>query len=125
MARLFSHARSHVRVMIRTEQRNATEAGGQVHPMVTILARMGIEKANCETCSYLGSDDDGNYAEFAISWPVCTKFPRYQYLKSFPFKKEMTCWSPEFWHSKFANIVNGSDESMAEAAIAFKAAKEA
>lgn len=68
-----------------------------------IKKRLGIENANCETCSYLGTEDDGNYAEFAISWPTCQKFERYQYLKSFPFKKEMPCWEPGFWHSKFAS----------------------
>lgn len=112
-------------------ERHAIEAGSRperetpVDSLVMLLSRMGIEKANCETCSYLGSEDDGNFAEFAISWPVCRKFPRYEHLKSFPFKKEMACWSPEFWHSKFANMVDGSDESMKEAAIAFNAAKEA
>jgi hypothetical protein len=56
----------------------------------------GVEIANCHTCMYQGSDDDG--AEMCpVSWPICNKFPRYENLKSFPFKKEMSCWEPDFW----------------------------
>lgn len=47
---------------------------------------------SCAKCRYLGSEDDGNYPEFAISWPACDLVERYQYLKSFPFKKRMPCF---------------------------------
>ena len=88
-----------------------------------MMAAMGIEVASCKTCLHLGSDDDGNFPEFVISWPICNKVDRYQYLKSFPFKKEMDCWEPEFWHSKFADMVNGCDESMGAACKAYRIAK--
>ena len=71
---------------------------------------MGINKANCETCSHLGTEDDGNWPEYAISWSVCRKFPKFEHLKPFPFKKERPCWEPEFWQSKFAErIKHGED----------------
>lgn len=90
-----------------------------------MLTAMGINVANCASCVHLGSEDDGGEPEYSISWPTCNKVERYQYLKSFPFKKEMKCWSPEFWHSKFADMVDGSDKSMSRAAKAYCLAKEA
>ena len=50
---------------------------------------------SCHNCKYLGSESDGNYAEFEISWPCCDRVERYQYLKSFPFKKRMSCFRYE------------------------------
>lgn len=47
---------------------------------------------SCHKCRFLGSEDDGNFPEFVISWPSCNKVERYQYLKSFPFKKRMPCF---------------------------------
>lgn len=88
----------------------------------TLKERTGIECANCESCVYLGSESDGNYPEFAISWPVCRKFERYQYLKPFPFKTEQKCWEPDFWASKFAEKIDGSDESVLSAIDDFKQA---
>lgn len=88
-----------------------------------MLAAMGIDAANCSSCAYLGSEDDGGEPEYSISWPTCNKVERYQHLTSFPFKKEMKCWRPEFWHSKFADMVNGSDESMSAAVKAYRAAE--
>lgn len=69
----------------------------------------GVTTANCESCCHLGSEGDG--PEYNGSWPVCDKIERYGFLKSFPFKKEMPCWYPEFWASKFSEeIRTGSDE---------------
>ena len=80
--------------------------------------KLGINNANCETCAYLGSEGDG--PEYNGTWPVCNKFERMGYLKSFPFKKEMKCWHPEFWRSKFAKMIkNGTDEEMKKATNAF------
>lgn len=79
---------------------------------------VGINVANCSTCSWLGSDGDGY--EYNGTWPVCDKIDRMFYLKSFPFKKEMKCWEPEFWHSKFtAMIVTGEDDEVDAAHKAF------
>jgi hypothetical protein len=73
--------------------------------------RLGIEEpANCSTCAHLGTEDDGNYPEFAISWPACMHIERYQYLKSFPFKKEMPCYHPGFWYSKFADLIKTGED---------------
>jgi hypothetical protein len=71
-----------------------------------VKAATGIEVANCQTCHYLGSESDG--AEYSTGWPSCGKVDRYQWLKSFPFKKEMRCWEPSFWHSKFAEHFDGN-----------------
>jgi hypothetical protein len=72
-----------------------------------VKAAVGIATANCESCRFLGSDGDGGEPEYAVDWPVCNKVDRYQYLTSFPFKKEMSCWEPNFWHSKFAEQLTG------------------
>lgn len=86
-----------------------------------IKERMGIEIANCSTCESLGSDGDGY--EYNGTWPVCNIHSQLSNLKSFPFKKEMKCWSPNFWHSKFAEMLkNGTDDEMAAASNAFRAA---
>lgn len=89
------------------------------------LQAVGIEVANCSTCSDLGSEDDGNFAEFSVSWLVCRQFASYEHLKSFPFKKEMKCWTPEFWNSKFTDLIKGGEESEVLKAIdAFVAARD-
>jgi hypothetical protein len=83
--------------------------------------KMVINIANCGTCTFLGSDGDG--PEYNGSWPVCSKIERMGYLKSFPFKKEMKCWVPEFWHSKFAMMIEkGTDEELRNAGKAFAVA---
>lgn len=80
----------------------------------------GIATANCETCAYLTTDGDGNYPEKEITWLICGKIPRMGNLKSFPFKKEMECWHPEFWQSKFAGMIKtGTDEEVRRVSNAF------
>ena len=69
---------------------------------------VGIETASCASCRHLGSDGDGDEVNYR-SWPVCDKVPRFNNLLSFPFRKEMTCWRPNFWHSKFADEITDSD----------------
>lgn len=89
-------------------------------------ARLGIDKANCGTCCHLGSEDDGNYPEFAISWPVCHKYEQIANLKGFPFKGEAKCWEPEFWASKFADdIKTGEHDEIMAAIDRFVAARDA
>ncbi len=83
--------------------------------LASLKQASGISCANCSTCVYLGTDSDGNYPEYAVSWDVCEKFEGYKNLKSFPFKKEMPCWEPEFWHSKFTEeIKSGEHEEVME-----------
>ncbi|WP_018125595.1 hypothetical protein [Desulfovibrio oxyclinae] len=55
---------------------------------------MEAHKESCGYCEHLTTECDGNYPELAVSWPACAKVERYQYLKSFPFKKKMNCFSP-------------------------------
>ena len=87
--------------------------------------RVGIEKANCASCIHMGSEDDGGYPEYAVSWPVCHKFERYQYLKPFPFRTEQKCWEPDFWASKFTEMIRtGSDEEVSAAIDAFSIASD-
>lgn len=65
---------------------------------------VGIACANCESCTYLGTDGDG--PEYGGSWPICCKeYPKTN-LSSFPFKREQECWEPDFWHSKFAECIS-------------------
>lgn len=84
---------------------------------------LGIDTANCSSCFQLGTEGDGY--EYNGTWPICNKIDRMGYLKSFPFKKEMKCWQPDFWHSKFsAMIKNGTDEEMENASSAYREAYE-
>lgn len=87
-------------------------------PIEEILKVTGIEKSDCSTCVHLGTDDNGNYPEYAISWDVCQKNPTFENLKSFPFKKTMDCWHPEFWHSKkFTSLIKKGDHEEVLSAI--------
>ena len=51
-----------------------------------------IHPRSCTKCRLLCYEDDGGEPEYSISWPTCGKEDRYQYLKSFPFKKRMPCF---------------------------------
>lgn len=69
---------------------------------------VGIEVANCSTCAHLSGVGDDVYI------PFCEKYPTHSNLKTFPFKREQKCWSPEFWLSKYsAEILTGSREELA------------
>jgi hypothetical protein len=93
--------------------------------MERLKSATGIKCANCDTCAHLSSDNDGGEPEYSISWPVCDKFPTRHNLKTFPFKKEMPCWSPNFWASQFSEEINtGSDEEMKSIGERFCAACE-
>lgn len=75
----------------------------------------GIQVANCSNCEHCRHQSDGDYGE--ISWHECAKVERYQWLKSFPFKKMMSCWEPSFWHSKFADSIDPEEGTEYEDAI--------
>lgn len=92
---------------------------------IAIKALTGIDCANCSTCAHLGSESDGGFPEYSMSWPVCREHPHYENLKSFPFKKEMKCWWPDFWQSKFAEeIRTGEQEEVMGLIGKFRAAIE-
>lgn len=83
----------------------------------------GIKNANCDTCLWLGSDGDGY--EYNGTWPICENpdMANVNNLKSFPFKKDMKCWQPEFWASKFPDMIKkGTPEEMNMAAVEFSRA---
>jgi hypothetical protein len=85
---------------------------------MSLKETMGIDRAACVTCFHLGSEDSGgDYPEHI--WSTCEKIDKYNNLKSFPFKKEMSCWEPDFWFSKFADLVDGTDKSVDDAMEAF------
>ncbi len=72
----------------------------------------GAEKKNCTKClyyieSYAGYEEGGYLEELG-----CDKIPRLGNLKSFPFSKIMPCFQLDFWHSKFVDMIDGTDESM-------------
>ncbi len=82
---------------------------------------LGIKKANCSTCIHI--DDVGDGVEYSSSCLVCTTNNGYGNLKSFPFKKDMKCWEPGFWHSKFQDMIkNGTDAEELAAYDSFKTA---
>ncbi|MGE4296812.1 MAG: hypothetical protein AB7E47_02185 [Desulfovibrionaceae bacterium] len=64
---------------------------------------------SCETCVNFGSNDDGNYPEFAVSWPCCDRFSGYENLKSFPFKCPMPCFKPSYWATGFACLITNRE----------------
>ncbi|MCP3686516.1 MAG: hypothetical protein GY861_28085 [bacterium] len=97
-------------------------------PMEEVVAQaknIGAEIPNCHSCSYCSTDDDGSdypshswriCARGGFSHPVCN-------LKSFPFKKPMRCWEPDFWQSRFPDLIqNGSDEEMLDIINQYRAA---
>jgi hypothetical protein len=94
--------------------------------MAALKEIMGIEQANCRTCAYLGNEcNDSSDYSYGNSWPVCEKEENWGYnnLKSFPFQKEMSCWVPDFWHSRFADMVKtGSNREMNKLYRMFKQA---
>lgn len=73
--------------------------------LAAVKMASGIECANCLTCTHKGKDNDGGEPEYSVSWDICDEFPHYSNLSTFPFVKEMPCWEPEFWHSKFATEI--------------------
>ena len=80
---------------------------------------MGIKIANCSTCRFLGSEGDG--PEYNGSWPVCDQLTRMSNLNTFPFQKEMKCWEPGFWQTKYPNLIkDGTDEEVYAAQKAFR-----
>jgi len=77
---------------------------------------VGIEKANCMMCKHLDSDPGGGEMQ-SEHWVSCRKREHCSNLKSFPFKKEMECWEPEFWKSKFAEMIEEGTDKEVESAI--------
>lgn len=78
---------------------------------------IGIGTANCSTCAYKGWESPGSDDPFEPSWPVCDREENAHYsnLKSFPFKKEMTCWYPNFWASKFPERIKTAEDDEMDA----------
>ena len=85
--------------------------------ILKIKKAVGIDTANCEFCICFGTEDDGGEPESSVSWPVCHDDVRIQNLKSFPFKKDMKCWAPEFWGSKFPSLIKIGDDGEVTRAI--------
>ena len=70
---------------------------------------LGVANAKCSACAYLGDDSDDPY-----SGPchICEnpKKRGVDNLKSFPFKKDMSCWKPEFWCTNLpGQLLSGKD----------------
>ena len=70
---------------------------------IEFAKHLGIEYPNCRNCALKGSDGDG--PEYNGTWDICTINDSYSNLISFPFKKAMSCWCPEFWVSKFPDAI--------------------
>ena len=73
---------------------------------------------SCRNCAELDDVSDGiEYGAYPIY--VCAENPSYENLTSFPFKKPMKCFHPSFWHTVFAEQIDGTDESHMAAMKAF------
>lgn len=84
------------------------------------------EIANCSTCAAFRHESDGEYGEIFCGY-YCDNEDRpgnerLTNLKSFPFKKEQRCWQPDFWQTKFADEIDGTDETHDSAAYHFREA---
>ena len=108
--------------MSKTDDKKTGEHRSLDGLVLCLKEQTGISTANCETCIHLGSDGDGY--EYNGTWPVCDERATMSNLKSFPFKAEQNCWRPHFWHSKFADEIDGTDESFTKAARRFHEAVE-
>lgn len=97
----------------RASAQSRAEGANLTDVLAAVKRASGIECANCQTCMHKGQDNDGGEPEYSIAWDICEKFPHYANLPTFPFGKEMPCWEPEFWHSKFAGeIKTGEHEEV-------------
>lgn len=67
-----------------------------------------VSTVGCTSCSHYSSESDGERGEIFCGHR-CELNPRWQNLKSFPFKKKMKCHVLGFWHSNFAEELNGDD----------------
>lgn len=66
----------------------------------------------CRACIHFSSSCECEYCYGGdCQYFECHKMPKYQGLKSFPFKKEMSCFEVDFWHSEFSDEVVDSGES--------------
>lgn len=78
---------------------------------VCIANQQAGRQRSCEECISCGTDSDGGEPEYAQSWPVCNRFERYQYLKSFPFKRAPErCFQLDFFASPYAYVMDGWQE---------------
>lgn len=76
---------------------------------------LGIPEANCRSCCHMTYESEGDYGEY--TWNECSKKPAMSHLRSFPFRKDMKCWEPCYWSSKFVdqnNIYNWDDKDYDE-----------
>ena len=110
--------------MSNTNDKNAAVSSSLDGLVLCLKEATGIDKANCETCSFQGFDCAGSDDPQEPTWPICTKHPHFENLKSFPFKKERNCWRPEFWHSKFVDRINGDEENDSKVFADFRASIE-
>lgn len=96
--------------------------------VVKIKEICGIEKASCETCDYGFAENDGNYGEIycgCFCWKI-KKTTDHCYVEDagLDIHTEKDCWEPNFWHSKFTDIIDGTENSMEEAVRQFREAVE-
>jgi len=70
-----------------------------------------VKHANCETCRFY-SEASYDYYAGEYDAPECGKYPCYPNLKSFPFKKEMECWRPDFFATQLVFEMDATDESI-------------
>ena len=69
---------------------------------------------SCQTCVHFGEERDGDYGQIFCGY-TCNEHPNFQNLRSFPFKKKKDCHVLDFWHSEFANGLDGTEENYAKA----------
>lgn len=68
------------------------------------------QQDGCVSCAYYGEEWDGDYGQIFCG-SHCEIHPGYGNLRSFPFKVVKKCHVIDFWHSKHAEKVDGTDES--------------
>lgn len=71
----------------------------------------GKPAPNCRYCANCRTESDGEYGYSSYSYEYCEKYPGYMNLKSFPFKKSMSCFKPDFWLSIYSSHLTGDEDN--------------
>lgn len=81
-----------------------------------------MERA-CTRCICYHEEWEGEGGGY-LTTVMCAKHESYGNLSSFPFKKTMPCFQLDFWCSKYADLVDGTEASEDRAFAEYRAARD-
>ncbi len=89
---------------------------------------MSLPERTCETCTHYTCEAMGDYGSgpFEVRCRLFDREPdRFKVDpeddENFPYDPAPDCYELEFWHTDFANDLNGSEEQLNEAYLLFRA----